>query len=185
MKNQKEGVFSAVMTVLSEVGRSIVDGVAVELSTDERKNVIGIVAAGLADGVIALSAAAQKKYPTRDKLAKGYVPGLVSNWLRKDLRLNGGTKYEAKNPGSRAGQGDEQLKNLKLLMSTLEDAEQKAKVQEAIDARMKAIQEEKASKVTIDITKIPADLLVALGYDAPAVPTVTTEDDAETDANDE
>jgi len=169
--SQKEGVYSAVKSVIEDAGRQIVDGEKTKLSTEESKAVMEIVANGLHEGEISLSDKARAKYDTVDKLRKDYVPGLVSNWLRKDLRLNGGERYETKNPGSRAGAGDEQLKNLKLLKSTMTDDEQIAKVQEAIDNRIKELQEEKAKKIEVDMSKIPADLLERLGYDAPIVRT--------------
>lgn len=73
-----------------------------------------------------------KSNPDEATLLK-YIPGLVNNWLRKDKRLNGGVKYEAKNPGSRAGSGDPMVKEMRVLLSTLSDPTQKAQVQEAID----------------------------------------------------
>ena len=165
MMNQKEGVFNAIVSVLKEVGKAIVDGVACKLDDSERKSVIGIVANGLHNGDIALSADAKAKYDTVDKLEKKYVPGLVSNWLRKDTRLNGGEKYVTKNPGSRAGQGDETLKNLKLLKGTLTDAEQIAAVQSEIDKRVEEIKKEKQKDVKVDLTKIPVELRQQLGLE--------------------
>lgn len=163
MKNQKEGVFDAICAVLAEVGKTIVEGTQVVLETKERKSVIAIVAHGLANGLITLSTEAQTKYNTEDKLRKDYVPGLVSNWLRKDLRLNGGTKYETKKPGSRTGQGDEVLKNLRRLHAILDDEEQKQKVQVEIDARVEQIKKEKLAKAAPDMSKIPAELREQLG----------------------
>ena len=55
-----------------------------------------------------------QKYSTIEKM-RSYASGLVNNWFRKDIRLNGGMKYEVKNPGSRQGAGDQQLKALKTL----------------------------------------------------------------------
>lgn len=162
--SQKQGVFSAIVAVLAEVNKSVLDGVKTELTDTERASVTLMVAQGLHDGDIVMSAEAKAKYDTVDKLKTKYVPGLVSNWLRKDLRLNGGTPYKAKNPGSRAGQGDEQLKNLKLLKQTIDDPAQQAKVQEAIDSRIEEIKKEKASKIEVDMSKIPAELLEQLGF---------------------
>lgn len=83
-----------------------------------------------------------------------YIPGLVNNWVRKDKRLNGGTTYQAKNPGSRMGAGDEQLKNLKLLLAAVTDEETKSKVQAAIAQR----QEELKPKANINIEALPPHL---------------------------
>src|SRR3990170_1963133 len=48
---------------------------------------------------------------TDEELTK-YIPGLVNNHLRKDDRLNGGVKYEAKNPGTMTGNIDPEIKEL-------------------------------------------------------------------------
>ncbi len=43
----------------------------------------------------------QDPLPSDDKLEL-YVSGLVSNWMRKDKRLNGHTTYSPRRPGSRS-----------------------------------------------------------------------------------
>lgn len=151
--SQKAGVFAAVCLVLGEdnVNR------LVELTKDQRKQVIGFVTDGIMDGEIEFSAEAKVKYATRDDVL-GYVNGMVSNWLRKDLRLNGGSKYETKNPGSRAGSGDEVLKNLKALKTTLTDESHKKAVDEEIAKRTAEIAATKSKTVTIDLDKIPEGL---------------------------
>jgi hypothetical protein len=53
-----------------------------------------------------------------EKYQKNYISGLLNNHLRKDKRLNGNVKYEAKNPGSRTGQGDATLKAMRALLQT-------------------------------------------------------------------
>lgn len=83
-----------------------------------------------------------------------YIPGLVNNWVRKDPRLNGGAKYVAKNPGSRQGSGDEMVKNMKLLLSTIEDPDQRAEVENAIKLRLEQLK----PKTVIDVAKIPENL---------------------------
>ena len=92
---------------------------------------------------------------TDDVQLKKYIPGLVNNWVRKDTRLNGGNKYQPKRPGSRAGSGDEVLKNLRLLLSVTTDPEAKDKVQAAIDAR---IAETAKPKQEVNIEMIPEHL---------------------------
>lgn len=84
-----------------------------------------------------------------------YIPGLVNNWVRKDKRLNGGTTYVPKNPGSRSGSGDEILKNLKLLYAAVTDPDAKVAVQQEIDKRMLELK----PKVELDISKLPEHLL--------------------------
>lgn len=88
---------------------------------------------------------------------KSYTSGLVSNWLRKDKRLNGGTQYVAKNPGSRAGSSDPELKAMRALLSTLTDEADRAEVQGLIDAKVATINATKSTK-TIDFSALPAEL---------------------------
>lgn len=153
MLNQKTAVFNTVCQVL---GQDSFDG-AVELTKEQRQQVIAIVAEGFYNGEVELSQNAAEKYDTIEKL-KGYSNGLVSNWLRKDTRLNGGSKYEAKNPGSRAGSGDKVVRELKRLRSTLTDPSQIATVDQEIEKRLEAIKVEKAKKVEINADLLPEDL---------------------------
>lgn len=150
--SQKASVFAAVCEVLGETVNRLV-----QLTKEQRVKVIDIVTDSIMSKDTDFSPEARAKYPTRDDV-KGYTNGMVSNWLRKDLRLNGGSKYETKNPGSRAGSGDEVLKNLKNLKTTLTDAEHLKAVDEAIAERQAQVAAEKAKTVTIDITKIPEEL---------------------------
>jgi hypothetical protein len=151
--SQKQSVFVAVCAVLGEndINREV------KLTKEQRAEVIGMVTDSIVSGETEFSAEAKAKYPTKDDV-KGYVNGMVSNWLRKDLRLNGGTKYETKNPGSRAGSGDAVLKNLKALKSTLSDKDHIAAVDEEITKRQAELAEAKAKSVTINVDKIPEAL---------------------------
>lgn len=151
MQSQKQAVFSVVCAVIGEF-----EGKA-ELTKDQRKQVIEMVTDSITSGETEFSAEAKTKYDNRDKV-KGYVNGMVSNWLRKDERLNGGEKYVTKNPGSRAGQGDEVLKNLKALKTTLTDKDHIAAVDEEIAKRTAELAAEKAKTVTINVDKIPEAL---------------------------
>jgi hypothetical protein len=149
--SQKEAVFNAVVEVLGDFS-----GVA-ELSTEQRKEVINSLMSGFASGTVELSAEASAKYDTEAKL-KSYTQGLVSNWLRKDPRLNGGSKYQTKNPGSRAGSGDETVKALRVLRSTLTDADAIAEVDSEIATRIAAFKASKMAKVEINTDLIPENL---------------------------
>lgn len=152
MQSQRQSVYTAVCSILGEN----FFGTA-ELTKEQRKEVIGIVTDSIVAKETEFSDKAREKYLTRDDV-KGYVNGLVNNWLRKDIRLNGGDKYETKNPGSRSGSGDEVLKNLKALKSTLtEDAHIQA-VDAEIARRTAELSAAKAKTVTIDMDKIPEAL---------------------------
>jgi hypothetical protein len=143
---QKEAVFQAVCNITGFTGEG-----AVVISKEQRAQVNAILFEGFRSGSIELD----REYTDSD--LKSYVSGLQSNWLRKDKRLNGGMKYEAKNPGSRAGSTDPQLKAMKALLGTVETDADRAEIQAHIDARTAEIQYSKQAK-TVDFSALPADL---------------------------
>lgn len=144
--SQKEAVFQAVTNVCGTA-----DSYAP--TKEQRAQVNAILFEGFRSGTIEL-----EKSEISDSDLKSYVSGLQSNWLRKDKRLNGNVAYVAKNPGSRAGSGDPQLKAMRALISTLTTDEEKAEVQAYIDARVSDINATKTKKVTVDFSALPADL---------------------------
>ena len=129
---QGEAVFQAVSEVVGSI-----DG-AVSLSDEQREAVVEKVFMAFTTGATTHSGS-----PTEAQLRK-YIPGLVNNWMRKDKRLNGGTKYETKRPGSRTGSGDDSIKAMRALMSVTTDPEAKAEIQAAIDARVAELNHQKA-----------------------------------------
>lgn len=156
--SQREGVFMAVMAFCSDNGISFDQGKeAFQPTSDGRKTIVEMVTNAMAAGEIELSEEARAKYDTPAKL-KSYCNGLVSNWLRKDKRLNGGVKYEAKNPGSRAGSGDEVIRELRKLLKITKDESHRAAIEAEIDKRLEVIRAEKGTTVTIDVEKLPEEL---------------------------
>jgi hypothetical protein len=149
--NQKEAVYAAICSVTGHTGEG-----TLEISKEQRAQVNMILFEGFRAKKIQLD----KEFSDSD--LKSYVSGLQSNWIRKDKRLNGGIQYTAKNPGSRAGSGDPELKALRNLMSTLTKPEDKAEVQGYIDARVAAINATKVT-ATVDFSALPADLQAKFG----------------------
>lgn len=143
---QKEAVFQAVVAVTGFNGEG-----QCSPSKEQRAQVNMILFEGFRNEKIELD----REYTDSD--LKGYVSGLQSNWLRKDTRLNGGTKYQAKNPGSRAGSTDPQIKAMTALLSTLTDESERSEVQGYIDARKAELNAAKQAK-TVDFSALPADL---------------------------
>ena len=143
--NQKEATYNAICAVTGHTGEG-----EVQISKEQRAQVNMILFEGFRAGKIQLD----REFT--DPELKQYVSGLQSNWLRKDSRLNGGVKYAAKNPGSRAGSGDPSLKALRALFSTLTTDTDKQEVQGYIDARVAELNVAKAP--TIDFSVLPADL---------------------------
>ena len=148
--NQKEATYQAICNVTGHTG----DGVLI-ISKEQRAQVNMILFEGFRAGTIQLD----REFSDAD--LKGYVSGLQSNWICKDNRLNGGVKYAAKNPGSRAGSGDPALKALRALMSTLTTDADKSEVQGYIDARLAEITV--AKQEVIDYSALPADLAAKFG----------------------
>ena len=151
---QKESCYAAVKSFLEEKGIPHDDGQEVVLDKDDRKTGMEMIAVAAMNGEMQFKDNSRVKYDTIEKM-RTYVNGLLSNWLRKDTRLNGGNKYATKNPGSRAGQGDEVIKNLKALKTTLTEAEHIAAVDAEIQKRFEEIRSAKTKQVQIDVTKLP------------------------------
>lgn len=140
MMNQKEAVYSAVVNVTGFTGEGVCSP-----TREQRAQINAILFEGFRGGKITL----EKEFD--DTELKSYVSGLLSNWLRKDKRLNGNVSYVAKNPGSKAGSADPTIKALRALMSTLTSAKDKAEIQDAINARI----EELKPKVEVDLSALP------------------------------
>jgi hypothetical protein len=145
---QKEAVFQAVINVCGEQ-----DGGAYTPTKEERGQVNNILFEGFQQGTIAYDG----EIPSESDL-KAYVSGLQSNWLRKDKRLNGNVTYVAKNPGSRAGSTDSQVKAMRLLLSSgrVTDEVERTKIQSMIQARLASIKPTKT--VEINVADLPEEL---------------------------
>ena len=150
MVNQKDAVFNVVSEVVQ-----VREGEAVTLTKEERATCLSMITTALQSGEVIVSEAKQAKM-TEEKHYRDYAQNILNNWTRKDLRLNGGKPYEAKNPGSRAGSGDEQVKELKKLRSSLTDAEQIALVDQAITERLTEL---KAQQNAAKIEEVNFDLI--------------------------
>jgi len=137
--SQKEAVFSAVTNVCGHI-----DG-AYEPTKEQRASVNQILFEGFMSGTIEYTG----ELPDASKL-KGYVSGLQSNWLRKDKRLNGNVQYVAKNPGSRAGSTDPQIKAMRVLLSTQEDPTKRAEIESFISRRLAEIKPAKTTELTAE-----------------------------------
>jgi hypothetical protein len=152
MLNQKEGVYTAIVNVLGFEP----NGETVVLTDTQRKEVKEIITQGFLNDEIQMTSDAKAKYAEHDKMY-AYVGGLLNNWLRKDTRLNGGDKYQPRNPGSRAGSGDKLLTELKKLLKIADQTEHAA-IQAAIETRQNELTANKAKKIEIDMSVIPEEL---------------------------
>ena len=153
-QTQKEAVYSAVMNVLSENGVQVdsTTDISSVMTRELRSQVNEILVQGFSSGTIEL----EKSFSTSE--LRAYVSGLQSNWLRKDKRLNGGGTYVAKNPGSRAGSSDPQLKALRALLATVTQDEDRAEVEQHIAARIAEIDAGKKVTKKVDFSQLPPEL---------------------------
>ena len=164
MLTQGEAVYNAIQSI-----QSFDDGDKVSLSKEEKAQVVQILSAGFEAGEIRLSEVACHKYlgEGNEQALKTYVGGLINNWTRKDLRMNGGPKYEPKDPGSRAGSGDALVKNLKALKASgqVTDEDKMAELDTAIANRIAEVKASKAKKVEVDYSVIDPKLLESLNIE--------------------
>jgi hypothetical protein len=142
--NQKEAVFQALVNVCGEQE-------VYNPSKEQRASVNQILFEGFRAGTIELD----RTYT--DPELKAYVSGLQSNWLRKDKRLNGNIAYVAKNPGSRKGSTDPQVKAMRTLLSTKTDPSEREEIQSFIDKRVGEIKPAK-KHAEINFNDLPAEL---------------------------
>lgn len=161
MKSQHEAVVIATKEVFGSRFEAGMDVKDIATKEDKLAVVNRVVKMFQADEA-ALSDEAKVKYADAKALT-GYTAGLVTNWWNKSKELNGGVKYEAKNPGARAGSQDEQIKEMKNLQKHLEAAgntEGAAKVALAINARLEEIKAICSAKKlpAVDTSKLPEEL---------------------------
>jgi hypothetical protein len=156
---QNEAVFKITVAVLAEHGIEFKSGQDVKplLNDSIETEICSQLMAGFKDGSIDLKGGVETKYPT-DQALKTYVSGLMSNWYRKGKELNGNVEYVAKNPGSRAGSSDPQLRELKKVLSQVTTDDDKAMIQGYIDARLSELNAAKSKAKPIDFSVLPAEL---------------------------
>jgi hypothetical protein len=154
-QSQRAAVFAAISATLEAHNIEFTQGMDVKsvLTKEMKSEVNDSLCKGFRDGSIELST----EYPTDAEL-RSYTSGLISNWLRKDPELNGGIKYVPKNPGSRTGSTDPQMKALKILLSQTADADDKAEIQSFIDVRATELNAGKVKAKPIDFSVLPAEL---------------------------
>lgn len=163
--SQKEAVFQAVTKVLSEVnvsfdiGNTDVKGL---MTKEFRAQVNQILFESFRNGTVALDG------EKTDNELRQYVSGLQTNWLGKDKRLNGNVQYAAKNPGSRTGSTDAQIKALRGLLSQTEDEAERQEIQGYINDRLEQLEGEKRTKkvASIDMSVLPAELQAKYSSDS-------------------
>lgn len=157
---QREATYNAIKSVLTSNNITFEDGMNTKevLTSEMKKEIRSILFEGFRSGSIDYSENFAKNKLNNDSELNKYCTGLISNWTSKDQRLNGGVKHEIKNPGSRAGQGDEQVRELRKVLKKVAGTEHEAEVQKALDARIAEVKASKAPSVQINVDALPEHL---------------------------
>lgn len=157
--NQRQAVYNAVKSVFAESNIEFYDGIDAKsvMTKEHRAQVNAILCIGFISGEIELKDTESNRAKlVNESQLKEYVSGLQSNWLNKDTRLNGGVDHEIKNPGSRSGTTDPQIKALRALLSTLTKDTDRAEIQGLIDARVASLKPTK--EIVIDFSALPEEI---------------------------
>lgn len=149
--NQKEATYKAITNTLSNRGITFTEGTPVKtlLTSEIKSEVRNALFQEFRAGNVDVSDEFKAKLSNDSELKK-YVAGLVSNWLRKDKRLNGNVQHQIQNPGVRAGQGDAQVKELRKLLKRVKGTDAETKVQGALDSRIAEVRASKEQTINTD-----------------------------------
>lgn len=161
---QSEAILKYTNEVLEAEGIEFTEGtdVAKVANGDVRKQVTDLVTEGILSEEIDFSDKARAKYDTEAKV-RSYVTGLISNWWKKNPKLNGGTTYKPKNPGSRTGNGDKMMKELKKAAKVYADDPTKlASINEFIEERRAELIAQKKKDIEINFDVLPEGLAESL-----------------------
>jgi len=164
-QNQREATVQAITSVLENSGVSFNPGEDVKsvITSDHKKKVREILITGLKDGSITSSTEFAGKM-TSDVDYSKYCSGLISNWIKKDPRLNGNVKHQSSSGSgksvSRVGNGDSQVKELRKLLKATAGTDSEQEVQEALNSRLEELKVEKTSKAKSSIVaeSVPENL---------------------------
>ena len=158
--NQKTACVNSILSVLDDRGVSYeMNGptpMSEVLDSADKEKIRALLFTAFRAGEVEYKESFQAKVDVDSELKK-YISGLLNNWVRKNKEFNGGNIYKAKNPGSRAGSQDPQVKEMRKLLSVTTDDKAKQAIQGAIDTKLAEIKASK-STVTIDVNSIPEEL---------------------------
>jgi hypothetical protein len=163
--NQRQATVNTILAVLNERGVDYeLNGptpISQVLTDSDKAQVREILFNQFRSGQVEYKSSFQAKVDDDSELKK-YISGLVNNWIRKAKEFNSGNTYKAKNPGSRAGSQDPEVKEMRKLLSVTTDPEARAMIQEAIDSRVAELKAHK-NQVTIDVNQLPEHLRHLIG----------------------
>lgn len=138
MLSQKDAVFQATVAVLEQNGRKFEEGRNIREVIKEdirlRVQIRDLVYEGLRQNQVVFGGDEDSK---SDRSLRTYATGLISNWFRKDKRLNGGKRYVPStfrdSTGTMVHSSDEKIHSLEVAMRATDDDDLKKRLQEAIE----------------------------------------------------
>lgn len=139
---QKDAVFNAITQVFASNSISFTPNatnVAGLLTRELRSQINARLVTDFSSGSVELSDDAKSKLENVLEL-RAYISGLVSNWVRKDPRLNGGnivaTTSSSTSSVSKVLRNDAQLQALRKLHAAQVDSSKQAEIQGHIEKRI-------------------------------------------------
>jgi hypothetical protein len=155
MMSQKDAVYQAITNAFKEADIDFESGTDVAydlMDKNIRLEVMNTLIGQFRTGAIKL----EKNFGD-DKL-KNYVGTLINNWMKKDTRLNGDATFSIKNPGSRVGQTDPLIKELRKMLKATKGTQAEAEVKIQIRKRQEALRDDMIKNININVTILPPEL---------------------------
>lgn len=158
--SQKDAVYSVTIETLNENNISFEEGIDC-MSSVVDKDIRNTIVEKLLNLFENNKVIVNKQQEDSD--LKRYVSGLVSNWAKKDDRLNGGVKHEIKNPGSKLGSTDPVIVELRKMLKEVKGTVYENDVKKELTRRMNEIKKKKMSTSNINASLIPDSLKHLIG----------------------
>jgi len=154
--SQKDAVYNITCSVLDENNIHLEDGQSINevMTKDMRQSITLCLIAGFNSGEVQID----KDY--EEKELRSYTQSVISNWFRKDARLNGGSKYEPKDKGSKVGFNDPQVKAMRRMLKEVKktgNIKHIKAIESEIDKKLREIRD-KRLKDKVDAQAIPEHL---------------------------
>jgi len=163
--NQKSATVNTILAVLSDRGVDYeLNGqtpISQVLNDSDKAKVREILFTQFKQGQVEYKSSFQSKVDDDSELKK-YISGLVNNWIRKAKEFNSGQTYKAKNPGSRTGSQDPEVKEMRKLLSVTTDPQSRTMIEQAISKRIAELKAEQ-NQVEINVDNLPAHLRHLIG----------------------
>lgn len=150
--SQKEVVYQTIISYCFNNGIKR-EGLLTELTKVQKLEVVGLMVELTKEGRV------EVKSEKESKDLKKYWTGCVGNWLKKDMRLNGGSKYIPKT--KKGPRVSDEVKELKKLLAAVElsgNEEVIDKVQLELARQLDKEAVEKEVDTAIDASKLPESL---------------------------